>query len=83
MAYRVGFGTIAPGTRQDWVFSFGGNGDQRAQVLLPHPLNPNGRLYCERTGKELGSDGVWRYWATVFNEGPLTVSFNWDGGGAT
>jgi hypothetical protein len=24
---------------------------------------------------------VWRYHATVFNQGPLTVSFTWDGGG--
>jgi hypothetical protein len=83
MAFRVLFGTIAPGTRQDWFFFFSGNGDRGAQYFLPHPLNPSGRLFCERIGKELGSDGIWRYHTTVFNQGPLTVSFNWDGGGVT
>jgi hypothetical protein len=46
------FGTIAPGARQDWSFVFGGNGDRGDQNFLPHPLNPNGRLICERIGKD-------------------------------
>jgi hypothetical protein len=83
MAYRVGFGTIAPNTAQNWFFSFGGNGDVRAQWLLPHPLNPSGRLCTTEVQKELGGDGHYTYFANILNRGPLTVSFNWDGGGVT
>ena len=83
MAWTALNGTIAAGTRQTWWFSWGGNGDVGVQHIVCHPLNPNGRLITEDISEELDLNNHYVYRATVYNAGPLTVSFVWRGGGVT
>ncbi len=80
MAWTAGGGTIAPGATQEWTFDWGGNGDVGPQLIQAHPLNPNGLLYTFEIGEVLVGTHL-SYRARVRNAGPLTVSFNWRGGG--
>lgn len=81
MAWTALFGTIAPGTTQHWWFSWGGNGDVGPQLIQARPLNPEGQLMTTQIGEKLDGNGHLTYHATVRNDGPLTVSFQWRGGG--
>lgn len=82
MAWTSGFGTIAPGATQEWWFSWSGNGDVGPQLIQAKPLNPNGKLMTTEIGERLDSGSPHlTYFARVRNNGPLTTSFQWRGGG--
>ncbi|MFJ3670564.1 hypothetical protein ACIPSE_29315 [Streptomyces sp. NPDC090106] len=82
MAWTFGGGTIAPGATQEWWFAWGGNGDVGPQLIQAQPLNPNGLLFTTQIGEVRDGNNNLSYRATVRNAGPLTVNFNWRGGGS-
>ena len=81
MAWTSGFGTIAPGTSQEWWFAFGGNGDVGPQLIQAVPLDASGELATTQISEGLDGNGFLAYYAIVKNNGSNTVSFNWRGGG--
>lgn len=76
-----GFGSIAPGTSQDWWFSWGGTGDVGPQLIQAQPVEPSGELTTVVTAESVDSNGHLTYHATVRNDGPNAVHFQWRGGG--
>ena len=77
-----GFGSIAPGTSQDWWFSWGGNGDVGPQLIQAQPLEPTGgELVTVFAAEGADDNGHVTYHATVRNDGASTVPFQWRGGG--
>jgi hypothetical protein len=76
-----GFGTIAAGASQDWWFSWGGTGDVGPQLIQAQPVDPSGELTTVVTAESLDSGGHLTYHATVRNDGPGAVHFQWRGGG--
>jgi hypothetical protein len=81
MAWQLGWGTIAPGTSQDWWFILaGGNGDAGPQLIQAEPLVSSGELVTVQMAEVLSS-GFLSYRAVVRNDGPNTVKFTWRGGG--
>jgi hypothetical protein len=81
MSWTIGSGTIAPGTSQDWWFTWGGNGDAGPQLIQAEPTASSGELATVQIAESLNSSGFLTYHATVKNEGTNTVSFRWRGGG--
>lgn len=76
-----GFGSIAPGTSQDWWFSWGGTGDVGPQLIQAQPVEPSGELTTVVTAESVDSNGHLTYHATVRNDGANAVHFQWRGGG--
>ena len=76
-----GFGSIAPGTSQDWWFSWGGNGDVGPQLIQAQPVEPSGQLVTVWSAESADPGGHITYHATVRNDGPNAVHFQWRGGG--
>jgi hypothetical protein len=81
MAWTSGSGTIAPGTSQNWWFSWGGNGDVGPQLIQAQPLGQSGELATIQIAESLDANGHLTYFATVRNDGPNAVGFQWRGGG--
>jgi hypothetical protein len=81
MAWTAGLGTIAPGQTQEWWFSWGGNGDVGPQLIQAEPLGASGELATTQISESLDANGHLTYFATVRNNGPSTVNFQWRGGG--
>jgi hypothetical protein len=76
-----GFGSVAPGASQDWWFSWGGAGDVGPQLIQAEPVEPSGDLTTVVTAESQDSNGHLTYHATVRNDGPNAVHFQWRGGG--
>ncbi|WP_030435758.1 hypothetical protein [Actinoplanes subtropicus] len=76
-----GFGSIAPGTSQDWWFSWGGTGDVGPQLIQAQPVEPSGELVTVQVSETSDTNGHLGYHATVRNDGPSAVRFQWRGGG--
>ncbi|WP_291522548.1 hypothetical protein [Branchiibius sp. NY16-3462-2] len=76
-----GFGAIASGASQDWWFTFGGTGDAGPQLIQAEPVEPSGQLTTISSAESLDSNGYLTYHATVRNDGPDAVHFQWRGGG--
>ena len=81
MAWTAGLGTIAPGQTQEWWFSWAGNGDVGPQLIQAEPLGASGELATTQISESLDANGHLTYFATVRNNGPNTVNFQWRGGG--
>ena len=81
MAWTAGLGTIGPGESQEWWFSWGGNGDVGPQLIQAEPLNASAELATTQISESLDANGHLTYFATVHNNGPDTVNFQWRGGG--
>jgi hypothetical protein len=79
--WTIGFGSIAPGTSQDWWFTWGGNGDAGPQLIQAEPLNASGELATTQIAESQASNGDLTYHATVQNNGSNTIYFQWRGGG--
>jgi hypothetical protein len=79
--WLAGFGSIAPGTSQDWWFSWGGNGDVGPQLIQAQPVEPSGQLVTVWTAESADAGGHLTYHATVRNDGAQAVHFQWRGGG--
>jgi hypothetical protein len=79
--WTSGFGTLAPGASQDWWFSWGGVGDVGPQLIQAEPLEISGELATVQIAESLDSGGHLTYFATVHNNGPTPVRFQWRGGG--
>jgi hypothetical protein len=79
--WTAGFGTIASGTSQEWWFSWGGTGDVGPQLIQAEPLNASAELATTKIVEGLDGNGHLTYYATVQNNGPNTVHFQWRGGG--
>ncbi len=76
-----GFGSIAAGAAQDWWFSWGGTGDVGPQLIQAQPVEPSGELTTLVSAESLDGNGHLTYHATVRNDGPNPVRFQWRGGG--
>jgi hypothetical protein len=76
-----GFASIAPGTSQDWWFSWGGAGDVGPQLVQAQPVDPSGELVTVMTAESQDANGHLTYFATVRNDGSSPVHFQWRGGG--
>jgi hypothetical protein len=76
-----GFASIAPGDAQDWQFSWGGTGDMGPQLIQGQPVEPSGELVTVSAAESLDTNGHTTYNATVRNDGPQPVRFQWRGGG--
>jgi len=79
--WTVGAGTIASGETQEWWFSWGGVGDVGPQLIQAEPLNASAHLTTTQISESLDANGHLTYFATVRNDGPNTVNFQWRGGG--
>jgi hypothetical protein len=79
--WTAGAGTIGPGETQEWWFSWGGVGDVGPQLIQAEPLNASAELTTTQISETLDANGHLTYFATVRNDGPNTVSFQWRGGG--
>jgi hypothetical protein len=79
--WTAGAGTIAPGQTQQWWFSWGGTGDVGPQLIQAEPLNASAKLTTIGVSETLDANGHMTYFATVRNDGPNTVNFQWRGGG--
>ena len=81
MAWTSGTGTISPGETQEWLFSWGGNGDVGPQLIQAEPLTASAELSTTKISESLDANGHLTYFATVRNDGPVAVNFQWRGGG--
>jgi hypothetical protein len=83
MSFKLGAGTLAPGTSQRWWYRLAGGSDFGAQYCMAdlHPLDL-GVLQVNNQAKERWTDGT-TYFVTVTNIGPMTVGFDLIGGGLT
>jgi len=79
--WTFGAGTIGPGETQEWWFSWGGVGDVGPQLIQAQPLNASAHLTTTQISEGLDANGHLTYFATVRNDGPNTVHFQWRGGG--
>jgi hypothetical protein len=79
--WTAGFGTISPGTSQDWWFAWGGNGDVGPQLIQAEPLASSGELVTTQIAESRDGNGFTAYHAIVRNDGPNPVAFQWRGGG--
>jgi hypothetical protein len=79
--WTSGFATIAPGETQEWWFAWGGDGDVGPQLMQAEPLNASARLSTTQIAERLDNNGTLVYFASVHNDGPNSVSFQWRGGG--
>jgi hypothetical protein len=79
--WTSGFGTIAPGTSQDWWFAWGGNGDVGPQFIQAEPLASSGELVTTQVAESRDANGNTTYHAVIRNDGPNPVAFQWRGGG--
>ena len=78
--WTTGYASIGAGASQDWWFTFAGNGDVGAQLIQAEPLNASGQLATVQIGESLDSAGDLVYHATVQNNGPTPIFFQWRGG---
>jgi hypothetical protein len=78
--WTFGFGTLAPGASQDWWFSWGG-GDVGPQLIQAQPVEASGELATVAAAESRDTGGQLTYHATVRNDGPNPVRFQWRGGG--
>ena len=79
--WTSGFGTIAPGTSQDWWFDWGGTGDVGPQLIQAEPLATSGELVTTQIAESRDGSGHVTYHAVVRNNGSNSVAFQWRGGG--
>ena len=79
--WTAGAGTIAPGETQQWWFSWGGVGDVGPQLIQAEPLNASAKLTTTEVSETVDGNGHMTYFATVRNDGPNAVGFQWRGGG--
>jgi len=79
--WTSGFGSIGSGQSQDWWFTWGGNGDVGPQLIQAEPLVTSGELATTEIAESRDSNGNLTYHATVHNNGPDPVYFQWRGGG--
>jgi hypothetical protein len=79
--WTAGFGTLAPGASQEWWFSWGGVGDVGPQLIQAEPVSASGELATVEIAESQDSGGHLTYYATVRNDGPNPVRFQWRGGG--
>ena len=79
--WTSGLATIAPGESQEWWFAWGGNGDVGPQLIQAEPLNGSAKLSTTQISERQDPGGNLVYFATVHNDGPNTVGFQWRGGG--
>lgn len=79
--WTVGAGTVAPGANWTSWFAWGGNGDVGPQFIQGEPLNTSGYLWTTQIGESRDSNGNLAYYATVNNQSPNAVAFQWRGGG--
>jgi hypothetical protein len=79
--WTAGSGTIEPGETQEWWFSWGGDGDVGPQLIQAQPLNASAELVTTQIAETLDANGHLTYYATVRNNGPNAVNFQWRGGG--
>jgi hypothetical protein len=76
-----GLATIGAGQAQNWWFSWGGTGDVGPQLIQAEPLNRSGELTTIVNAESQDGGGHLTYHATVRNDGPNPVGFQWRGGG--
>ena len=79
--WTSGLGTIGAGESQDWWFAWGGNGDLGPQLIQAEPLTTSGELATVGIAESADGSGNLAYHATVSNNGPDPVQFQWRGGG--
>ena len=79
--WTAGVATIAAGETQEWWFSWGGTGDVGPQLIQAQPLNATAELSTTQVAESLDANGHLTYFATVRNDGPNAVAFQWRGGG--
>jgi len=79
--WTAGAGTIGPGESQHWWFSWGGVGDVGPQLIQAEPLNASATLTTTQISETLDANGHLTYFATLRNDGPNAVGFQWRGGG--
>lgn len=78
MAFKIGFGTLNPGTSIRWGVTLGG--DKGVQIVMAHPETP-GEVVTSDPSIVHGNDGTFYYKATFKNPSSVAVSYTMQGGG--
>jgi len=87
MSFDFGYFSLEAKKSGTWHYWFGGSEetggeDRGAQFAMAHTLEGYGAtLYVTAQGKSNTGRGGWLYWVTVYNDGPYSTHFKFQGGG--